>query len=81
MTWTEYEERDSWPDGREYHIAACLGYGGQHKTALISGGWNGDDVTHDDMWLLDPQSGKIVEVRNLENNLYLPMHSIFSGIK
>ena len=48
--------------GRFNHIAACLGYGGQHKTLLISGGFGNIDVL-DDMWLLDPQSGRMEEVR------------------
>ena len=47
---------------RCYHIAASLGYGGQHQRLLISGGGDGG-VTYDDMWLMNPQSGKMEEVR------------------
>ena len=52
-----------WPGKRSFHIAACLDYGGQHERLLISGGCD-DDSTHDDMWLMDPQSGRMEEVRN-----------------
>ena len=52
-----------WPKARSSPIAACLGYRGQHKTVLISGG-DGGKVTYGDMWLLDPQSGKMDKVRD-----------------
>ena len=49
---------------RSSHIAACLGYGGQHQSLLISGGFGGvGGSTYDDMWLLDPQSCRMEEVR------------------
>ena len=58
--------------GRYDHIAACLGYGEQHQRLLISGGLSGCfDHTHDDMWLLDPQSGRMEEVRTELINLYM----------
>ena len=47
---------------RGNHIAACLGYGGQHQRLLIGGG-AGSGVTYDDMWLMDPQSGRMEKVR------------------
>ena len=59
-TWTKHTEGDPWPRGRFDHIAACLGYGGRHKTLLISGGIGNDCY---DMWLLDLQSGRMEEVR------------------
>ena len=60
------------PRGRGYHIAACLGYGGQHQRLLISGGASGDaggvSVRYnDDLWLMDPQSGRMEEVRTAED--------------
>jgi len=51
-----------WPGRRWYHIAACLGYGRQHQKLLVSGGFV-DNVTYDDMWLLDPQSGRMEKVK------------------
>ena len=61
QTWRQHEQGDPWPMSRSYHIAACLGYGGQYQRLLISGGYS-DDVTYDDMWLMDPQSGRMEEV-------------------
>ena len=52
------------------HIAVCLGYGRQHKTVFISGGADGD-TTHDDMWLLDPQSGRMEKV--IEPDTQIPL--------
>ena len=48
---------------RCFHIAACLGYGGQHKTVLISGGLG--MIILDDLWLLDVESGRWEEVSEL----------------
>ena len=48
--------------GRSGHIATCLGYGGQHKTVLISGGGDDKWETLDDLWLLDIESGRCEEV-------------------
>ena len=61
QTWRQHKNEDSWPGRRNDHIAACLGYGRQHQKLLISGG----DVigeTYDDMWLMDPQSGRMEKV-------------------
>ena len=57
-----HTEGDPWPGKRYDHIAACLGYGGQHKTLLISGGYCNGDVL-DDMRLLDLQSRRMEKVR------------------
>ena len=46
------------------HVAACLGSGGEHTAVLVSGGVGGRD-TFSDMWLLNPQSGKMEKVRIL----------------
>ena len=50
---------------RDSHIAACLGYGGQNQRPLVSGG-GGVVVRYDDMWLMEPQSGGMEKVRNIE---------------
>ena len=62
QTWRKHKEGDPWPRKRWYHIATCLGYGGLHQRLLISGG-EGGGVTYDDMWLMDPQSGRMEKVR------------------
>ncbi len=51
------------PEGRHGHIATCLGYGGQHKYLLISGGFDSSYKTLHDLWLLDLQSGLWEQVR------------------
>ena len=58
------------------HIAACLGYGGQHKKVLVSGGWNGDNVISD-TWLLDPQSWRWEEVRR---ELLYSLYQLLNGV-
>ena len=68
QTWRKHKNGGPWP-GRSYHIAACLGYGGQHQRLLISGGYG--SVRYDDMWLMDPESGRMEKVRmNLEKLIY-----------
>ena len=59
----QHKVGDPWPIGRSNHIAVCLGYGGQHKTVLISGGVGAGHEVYGDMWLLDPVSGTWKEVR------------------
>ena len=68
QTWRQHKQGHPWPGSRFYHIAACLGYGGQHQRLLISGGAGGD-VTYDDMWLMDPQSGRMEKVRTALEDL------------
>jgi len=53
--------KNPWPGRRDYHSAACVGYGGQHQRLVIIGG-RGDSVLYDDIWILDPQSGSIEKV-------------------
>ena len=55
---------------RSTHISTCLGYGGQHKTVLMSGGvcaggFFGNSRTLHDLWLLDIESGRCEEVSEL----------------
>ena len=70
QTWRQHKEGDPWPGRSWYHFAACLGYGGQHQRLLISRGAGGI-VTYDDMWLMNPQTGKMEKVRmNLEKLSY-----------
>ena len=67
QTWRQHKEGDAWPGRRSSHISACLGYGEQHQRLLISGGDSGVSVRYDDVWLMNPQSGRMEKVRmNLE---------------
>ena len=68
QTWRRHKQGDPWPGRRFYHIAARLGYGGQHLRLLISGG-SGVCLAYDDMWLMDPQSGRMEEVRTAQEDL------------
>jgi len=66
QTWTQRIKGDTWPWKRYGHSATCVGYAGQHQRLVISGGIV--SVTFDDMWILDPQSGKMEKVGTaLEN--------------
>ena len=56
--------------GRWGHIAACLGFGGQYRRLLISGGYSGS-MSYDDMWILDLQSSRMEEVRTNKINLVM----------
>ena len=59
----KYEEKEPWPGGRFYHITVPLCHEEKHHRLLISGGTGGFGVTKDDLWLLDPHSGKMEKVR------------------
>ena len=61
----QHKDGDPWPKGRSLHVAVCLGYGGQHKKVLISGGLGVTDNVVGDTWLLDPVSGIWEKVRIL----------------
>ena len=63
QTWRQHGKGDPWPGRRGCHIAACLGYGGQNQRLLNSGGIGA--VGYDDMWLMDPQSGRMEKVRTI----------------
>ena len=70
QTWRQHKQGDPWPRRRCYHIAACLGYGGQYQRLLISGGYSCYiGVKYDDMWLMDPQSGRMEKVRTAQEDL------------
>ena len=53
---------DKYPVKRRNHVAACLGYGGQHPQLFISGGIDSSYKVLDDIWLWDPKSNKWKEV-------------------
>jgi len=70
QTWSLHKDGNPWPGKRSHHIATCLGYGGQHQRLLISGG-GGGVLTYGDMWLLDPQSGRMEKVSRSLNSCFL----------
>ena len=63
QTWRQYQQRDPWPGMRYCHIAASLKHGRQPQRLLNSGG-AGAGETYDDMWFMDPHSGRMEKVRN-----------------
>lgn len=66
--WTKIEQRGTWPKARGAHAACCLGYGQLHQQLLVSGGVDNEQVTLNDVWLLDVSSGKWKEVRKVKKN-------------
>ena len=54
--------------GRSWHAACCLNYGEEHPQLLVSGGWNNDDNTLSDLWVLDVEAGTWKEVRVVYNS-------------
>ena len=76
QTWRR-KEGDPWPRGRSYYVAACLGYGGQHQRVFISRVHGGDCVICGDIWLMDPQSGKMEEVRRSTERLAKLLQNYF----
>ena len=57
--WTKLKrlEGASWPVERSGHAACCLNYGEEHPQLLVSGGVDENNVTLDDVWILDVKSG------------------------
>ena len=44
------------------HVAVCLGYGGDNPKLLVTGGRDANNVTLNDVWILDLNSRKWKEV-------------------
>jgi len=63
QTWSDCRKRHLWPVGRGDHSTVCLGYGRQHRRLLIIGGFGDDGTTNNNLWLLDPMSGRMEKVR------------------
>ena len=76
QTWRQHKQGDPWPGRRFCHIAACIGYGGKHQRLLISGGFCVGGVIYDDMWLMDPQSGRMEKVRIVLEDLSSQMFRV-----
>ena len=54
-----------WPVGRVRHAACCLNYGDDKPVLLMTGGVDGYDSTLKDAWLLEVNSGRWREVREV----------------
>ena len=50
---------------RELHAACCLNYGDEHPKLLVTGGLDNNKNTLKDAWILDVNSGKWKEVREV----------------
>ena len=51
--------------GRESHAACCLNYGDDEPILLMTGGVNDNYNTLKDAWLLEVNSGRWKEVRDV----------------
>ena len=54
-----------WPVGRSGHAACCLNYRDDKPVLLMTGGVDDNDNTLKDAWLLEVNSGRWREVREL----------------
>ena len=66
--------------GRWYHGECCLNYGEDHPKVLIYGGLGEDSIVLGDMWILDVNSGKWTEVRELAYSYFLCDQYCWSGL-
>ena len=66
--WTKLErpEGDPWPVVRQAHAACCLNYDDHHPQLLVTGGLDKNYKTLSDAWLLDINTRRWREVREVE---------------
>ena len=66
--WTKLERPEGapFPAERCYHAATCLNYGDDHPQLLVTGGLDKNLKTLSDAWLLDINTGRWREVREVE---------------
>ncbi len=50
---------------RAYHTSVCLDYNGEHPQLLVIGGMDGAKRALSDVWILDIQSERWMEVRTI----------------
>ena len=67
----EPAQRDQWPEARGHHSACCLNTGEDHPMVLVTGGVGKGIKALGDMWILDVDSGKWIEVRMLAYSKFL----------
>ena len=58
----EPTQGDEWPEGRDWHAACCINCVEDHPMVLVSGGLGEGNNVLGDMWILDVDSGKWIEV-------------------
>ena len=58
----DHQEGVPRPVGRSFHVAVCLGYGGDNPKLLVTGGLDANNVALSDVWILDLDSRKWKEV-------------------
>jgi len=65
--WTKLEKPHGapWPVGRSFHAACCLNYGDDEPILLMTAGVDGNDNTLKDAWILEINSRRWREVREV----------------
>ena len=66
--WTKLERPEGvpWPTERSSHAATCLNYADEYPQLLITGGLDKRNKTLSDTWLLDINTRRWREVREME---------------
>ena len=72
-------EGEPCPIARSLHDAACVGYDGDHPHLLVTGGVDKDETILSDLWLLDIQSGRWMEVRVYMYSITTHVHVLCAG--
>ena len=62
----DHQKGVSHPVERFFHVAVCLGYGGDNPKLLVTGGRGTNNVTLSDVWILGLDSRKWKEVRECD---------------
>ena len=62
----DHQEGVPRPVKRSFHVAVCLGYGGDNPKLLVTGGRDANSVALSDVWILDLDSRKWKEVRECD---------------
>jgi len=65
--WTKLEQSEGapWPVGRDDHAACCLNFEEDEPVLLMTGGTDDNGNTLNDVWLLDVNSRRWREVREV----------------
>lgn len=70
--WTKLDRHEGapWPAERSFHAATCLNYGDDHPQLLVTGGLGKENKVLSDAWLLDINTGRWREVREVVGSGY-----------
>lgn len=63
----DHFEGEPCPEGRSYHAAACLGYGGERPQLFVTGGMGDGGKVLSDAWMLDIKSNGWTKVGSCTN--------------